>query len=390
MKKIAALLLVIILLSASAFTVFGDNTIYTEGALYYRIGDMSIIITGYFGREAEVHVPNMVAGYPVNEIAKGAFVNTNAKVVYLPDTIMKTEEGAFGEDVSVVFAGTGPNATPFETSHNWDSGKVIKLPTCKETGILRFTCTICGKTQDAEIPVSNEHSYDHSCDDTCNVCGHKRSITHTPGNKVYSDSTGHWRYCSVCGKKIEFEKHISDGAATETKPEKCKICGFIINPVKAHTHKLTKVEATKATATQPGNIEYYKCSGCSKIFADAAGKKEISYSDLYIAPLGVTPIPESERPTPSPEEIQKYENVIPIDEDDDGLPDTIEMPDEEIDITDDDLESPDPETTAVPGASDEEIPVDPTAKTVAIIICCVAGAAIIAIILTLIFKKKKQ
>lgn len=46
--------------------------------------------------------------------------------------------------------------------------------------------------------------------------------------------------------------------------------------VAALGHKLTKVEAKAATATEDGNIEYYKCEGCGKYFKDAEGTQEIT------------------------------------------------------------------------------------------------------------------
>ena len=80
------------------------GTTYTEGALYYTVDDHSITITGYFGRDAEVTVPAMIAGDPVNTIAAGAFDGTAATQVNLPDTIMEIQEGAIGSDVSVSYA----------------------------------------------------------------------------------------------------------------------------------------------------------------------------------------------------------------------------------------------------------------------------------------------
>lgn len=110
MCRIARLLCIclslLLLLSTAAFA---DNTVYTEGTLYYTVADECITITGYFGKAAEVTVPNVIAGMPVSVIAKGAFVGTNATVVYLPDTIMEVQEGAIGPGVKVVFASNTEN-----------------------------------------------------------------------------------------------------------------------------------------------------------------------------------------------------------------------------------------------------------------------------------------
>ncbi|MCR5294712.1 MAG: hypothetical protein K6E30_05995 [Lachnospiraceae bacterium] len=80
------------------------SAVYTNGYFRYISEDQSVTIVSYFGREEVVRVPNRIAGNPVNVIAKGAFSdNKNVKTVYLPDTIMSVEEGAFGSAQSVVF-----------------------------------------------------------------------------------------------------------------------------------------------------------------------------------------------------------------------------------------------------------------------------------------------
>lgn len=81
-----------------------DDTIYTEGTLYYKIINESITITGCFGKEEEVEVPNMIAGIPVNTIGTGAFMeNEYIKTLKLPDTISKIEHDAIREDIYVIY-----------------------------------------------------------------------------------------------------------------------------------------------------------------------------------------------------------------------------------------------------------------------------------------------
>ncbi len=43
----------------------------------------------------------------------------------------------------------------------------------------------------------------------------------------------------------------------------------------SHTHELTKVEGTPATCTETGIADYWTCSGCNKLYFDAAATKEI-------------------------------------------------------------------------------------------------------------------
>ena len=56
--------------------------------------------------------------------------------------------------------------------------------------------------------------------------------------------------------------------------------------IKALGHNLTEVPAKAATKTEPGNINYYKCSRCGKLFTDAEGKQEIAESAVVIPATG--------------------------------------------------------------------------------------------------------
>jgi hypothetical protein len=58
------------------------------------------------------------------------------------------------------------------------------------------------------------------------------------------------------------------------------------NATAVHTHSLTYVAAVPATCTASGTAAYYRCSGCSKIFTDAAGTNETTLSALTVAATG--------------------------------------------------------------------------------------------------------
>ena len=65
------------------------------------------------------------------------------------------------------------------------------------------------------------------------------------------------------------------------------------------SHDLIKTDAVDATETEAGNIEYWTCSKCGKIFSDANGVYEISESDIIIPKLEEQP--EGQKPTnPAP------------------------------------------------------------------------------------------
>ena len=58
--------------------------------------------------------------------------------------------------------------------------------------------------------------------------------------------------------------------------------------VNEHTHVLVKVEAKAATCTEPGNIEYWYCEGCSKYFKDENATEEITLEEAIIKATGHT------------------------------------------------------------------------------------------------------
>ena len=102
-----------------------------------------------------------------------------------------------------------------------------------------------------------------------------------------SNADGHWHECSLCHDKKDNEAHTPGAAATETTPQKCTKCDYTITPALGHTHHMTPVAANPATCTTDGNTAYYVCSGCSKLFADAAGNEEITdHSSVVIGHPG--------------------------------------------------------------------------------------------------------
>ena len=131
----------------------------------------------------------------------------------------------------------------------------------------------------------------------CSVCGVKLNTTFISGSTVphtesgwKSDADGHWKECTVCNAITTAKvAHTPDheGHATEEYAIKCTACDHVIEAQLSHTHSLTPVAANPATCTTDGNTAYYVCSGCSKLFADAAGNEEITdHSSVVIGHPG--------------------------------------------------------------------------------------------------------
>ena len=127
---------------------------------------------------------------------------------------------------------------------------------------------------------------------SCTVCGkeygektdHKWSKA-----PVYQEKDGHAYACEYpfCTAHDTLTPHVPGPEATQTAPQKCTICQYILVPAGNHKHKLTLVEAKSATCLTPGNLAYYTCDGCEEWFLDAAGKEQIPHrNDVILEALG--------------------------------------------------------------------------------------------------------
>lgn len=98
----------------------------------------------------------------------------------------------------------------------------------------------------------------------CEICGAEYgnidSTNHVNVTTEWSkDETNHWHECLDCGELPDKAAHISSGTATETTPETCTVCGYVIAPKLGHIHAnhLTEVPAKSATCTEDGNKAYF-------------------------------------------------------------------------------------------------------------------------------------
>ena len=154
MRKLIALLLYL-LLAVLPVSALADEIVYTEGTLYYVVRDDSITITGCFGRDAEVTVPSMIAGTPVNTVARGAFTeNSYVKTLKLPDTISKIERGAIADGIRVIYnANTDhPQDTPTELILSNMDPEPTATATAEATATARPEATVAPTDVPNETP----------------------------------------------------------------------------------------------------------------------------------------------------------------------------------------------------------------------------------------------
>lgn len=105
------------------------------------------------------------------------------------------------------------------------------------------------------------------------------TITHTGNHKWgdwQHDDTQHWRSCAVPGCQVKGSLGSHDGTATCTERATCSICGAAYGTKDPNHHDLTHHDGTAATCTQPGSLEYWQCSDCHRLFADAAAAQPIT------------------------------------------------------------------------------------------------------------------
>ena len=133
-----------------------------------------------------------------------------------------------------------------DKDHNCDiCGKI--LSECADVN-KDHKCDLCGKTL-SECADGNK---DHKCDvcgkqltvhtggtatctekATCSICGQEYGelAAHTYKTEWSTDETNHWHECSVCGDKKDVAAHIPGAEATETTPQTCTVCDYVIREV---------------------------------------------------------------------------------------------------------------------------------------------------------------
>jgi len=143
-------------------------------------------------------------------------------------------------------------------NHTWDKGVVSKKPNCQQTGIKTYTCTGCKFTKTETMDKVSTHTYDHGCDNDCNVCGFTRTTTHKYKTAWSKDGINHWHECSECKDKKDIAAHTPGAAATETTAQTCTVCQYEMQAALGHQHKHDGNLLNDATG------HWYKCKECGE------------------------------------------------------------------------------------------------------------------------------
>ena len=87
-------------------------------------------------------------------------------------------------------------------------------------------------------------------------------------------------------KKVTIQNEHTGGTATCKDKAKCEVCGESYGKLDSNNHaNLKHIDATAATKTSEGNIEYWYCDGCNKYYKDAKATQEITKAQTVTAKL---------------------------------------------------------------------------------------------------------
>ena len=189
---------------------------------------------------------------------------------------------------------------------------------CTEPGnVKHYHCSVCLKN------FSDEAGTNELATVVVPAAGH--DMTRTGAAAPDCVNSGNYEYytCNTCHKLFEDENGVTetnetavfrpatghDMQKTEAQPNGCTTNGNIEyytcltcnklykdaqgveqiqqqDTVIPAAHKLDKTVKNPATCTEPGNIEYYTCSVCQKLYKEAEATNEITLAETVIAALG--------------------------------------------------------------------------------------------------------
>ncbi len=159
-------------------------------------------------------------------------------------------------------------STPGEAAlgHDFDKGKVTKVPTCTEKGELTQTCKRenCGEPKVTPLDADmNNHDYKSVVTKpTCTKDGYTTHICARCEDKKVEEGAAALKHKWDAGKITKAPTCTEKGVKTYT----CVTCSEIKNEaIDKSAHKAVKKQTTKATVSKAGKIEQ-KCT-CGKVMS---------------------------------------------------------------------------------------------------------------------------
>ena len=126
--------------------------------------------------------------------------------------------------------------------------------------IAYYECTVCG---DRFSDSNGLHEINGSVE--------KALAEHVLSDWVATDSTSHYKVCSVCGGHFNVGEHEFAGwhydAEKDLEVNECSVCNRVIE--KNHSHVTEFHPAVSHTCTEDGTIAYYECVECERKYIDS-------------------------------------------------------------------------------------------------------------------------
>ena len=141
--------------------------------------------------------------------------------------------------------------------------------TCEDAGNIEYW--FCEEDETYYADAYGEEDITEE-DTVIDALGHKLEKIEAVDASCEEDGNIEYYKCSVC------EKLFADENGEEEITEEDTV-------IEALGHKLEKIEAADPKCEEDGNIEYYKCSVCEKLFADANGEEEITEEETLVPAL---------------------------------------------------------------------------------------------------------
>ena len=241
-----------------------DVAAHTPGAAATETTPQTCTICGYVIKAALGHTHNFNQKNTSETYLKSAATCTKKAVYYYSCTC--------GEKGTETFE-SGETA-PHSYSTEWSSDGTNHWHRCANCDAVADKAAHVDANKDHNCDVCGRKMSDHkggtaTCKEkaTCSICGQKYGdlARHNYKTTWSSDETNHWHECSVCGDKKDVAAHTPGAAATETTPQTCTICGYVIKAALGHTHNFNQKNTSEtylksaATCTKKA-VYYYSCT----------------------------------------------------------------------------------------------------------------------------------
>ena len=170
------------------------------------------------------------------------------------------------------------------------------IPGAEATETTAQTCTVCGYVIKAPLGHTHRPTIVRRVEPTCEKAGNiehykcscgklyydaaaTKEITnaakiilsatgHTRGGDWKYSEIYHWHECAVCGERMDTAFHRAGAEATETTPQTCAVCGYVMKEALGHTHSFTEkntdAKYLKSAATCKASAEYYYSCSCGE------------------------------------------------------------------------------------------------------------------------------